>query len=602
MKANPESPRVVRRWRRAADVVFLLALGAPAGSGVNAAATDLEWVTPAVRAPGLERRTFESAAAGTRVSYHILVPEAYGAEEGLRFPVLYWLHGGGGSDGRAVVGGIAPMAARFGGAMRGGQIAPMLVVFPNGMHSLWLDSRDGRIPMETVLIKELVPHIDATFRTIASREGRIVEGFSMGGYGAAHLGFKYPEVFGSVSILSGGPLQREFDEAPRVGPRGRERVMGGIFGDDPEYFRSESPWVLAGRNADALRERTLIRVVIGDRDEMLANVRDFSSRLSSLRIPHGHVELPGVGHDPVAVLDALGEENWRFYHAAVGAGGARAAPGEPRTGQGKSSSSGGTTTVPKIENFRLDGERWTCAADGEPLGGILMKPEGEGPFAGIVLSHGLGGNAQAIAMARGREMVRWGFACIATDYTHAGQGTRGQAGKRGGPGGIDFSKAGARPENIRRALACVEILRQRAFVDPRRIAAYGHSMGAFVTIALAAEAPDKVAAAAITAGGVIPVNAPPAAAPTVEVAARVRVPFLILHGSEDTTVPAERSAWLQRELDDHGVPCDRHVFEGVGHNLPNDRAEEVNRLMRDWFLRRGVLREAAGQRPAAQGE
>lgn len=284
---------------------------------------DLQWISPLVRAPRLERRTFESAVAATRVSYHIHVPEAYRAEAGHRFPVLYWLHGGGGSDGKAVVGGVAPMAAHFDEAIRAGKIAPMLVVFPNGLHSLWVDSKDGRIPMETIVIKELVPHVDATFRTIASREGRIIEGFSMGGYGAAHLGFKYPELFGSISILSGGPLQREFTDAPRVGPGGRDRVMREIFGGDPEYFCAESPWVLAGQNADALRDQTLIRVVVGDRDEMIANVRAFDARLSALRVPHAYVELSGVDHNPVAVIGALGQENWRFYHAAVGAGAVR---------------------------------------------------------------------------------------------------------------------------------------------------------------------------------------------------------------------------------------------------------------------------------------
>ena len=54
-----------------------------------------------------------------------------------------------------------------------------------------------------MIVKELTPHVDATYRTIARREDRAVEGFSMGGYGAAHLGFKYPEVFGIVGIMSG---------------------------------------------------------------------------------------------------------------------------------------------------------------------------------------------------------------------------------------------------------------------------------------------------------------------------------------------------------------------------------------------------------------
>ena len=257
--------------------------------------------------------------------------------------------------------------------------------------------------------------------------------------------------------------------------------------------------------------------------------------------------------------------------------------------------------TPRIENFQLTGERWTCTADGKPLSGVLHKPEGKGPFPGIVLSHGLGGNAQGIALNRGREMVKWGFVCIATDYTHAGKEGGGQAGARGGLAGVDFSQAGARPENIRRALACLEILRQQKEVDPRRIAAYGHSMGAFVTIALAAAASDKLAAAAITSGGVITPEYRTASAPTTNVAVLVRVPFLILQGAQDKTVPPASSEALQQVLEKNHVPNRRCVFDGVGHNVPTERADEVNRLMRELFTKYGLLLSKA-EGVASSGE
>jgi dienelactone hydrolase len=241
--------------------------------------------------------------------------------------------------------------------------------------------------------------------------------------------------------------------------------------------------------------------------------------------------------------------------------------------------------LPKIESFQLHGEQWTCTADGRPFNGILLKPEGSGPFPAIVLSHGLGGNAQGIALSKGQEMVKWGFVCIATDYTHAGKG----GGGRGGLEGVDFSQVGARPENIRRALACLEIVRQQKQVDPRRIAAYGHSMGAFVTIGLAAAASDKLAAAAITSGGVKTTAGSTAAAPTTNVAAQVHVPFLILQGAADKTVPPESSELFKRVLDGNKVPNERRVFEGLGHNVPTERTADVNRRMREWFVKNGVL-------------
>ncbi|CAN5574741.1 hypothetical protein BH23BAC4_BH23BAC4_08700 [soil metagenome] len=143
-----------------------------------------QWVTPAVRAPGVEQIAFESASAGTPVSYHIFLPEAYHTEPGRRFPVLYYLHGTAGG-----LAGISRVAGHYGRAMQAGLIPPMLIVFPNGLsHSMWVDARDGSVPMETVVVRELVPHIDTAYRTHARPEGRIVEGFSMGGYGAGRFG------------------------------------------------------------------------------------------------------------------------------------------------------------------------------------------------------------------------------------------------------------------------------------------------------------------------------------------------------------------------------------------------------------------------------
>ncbi|MFC1596366.1 alpha/beta hydrolase [Planctomycetota bacterium] len=85
-----------------------------------------------------------------------------------------------------------------------GRVSPMIVVMPNGLrgNTMYCDSRDGQYPVETVIINDLIPHVDATYRTVASREGRAVEGFSMGGFGAAHMGFKYPDLFGVVSIAA----------------------------------------------------------------------------------------------------------------------------------------------------------------------------------------------------------------------------------------------------------------------------------------------------------------------------------------------------------------------------------------------------------------
>jgi len=107
------------------------------------------------------------------------------------------------------------------------------------------------------------------------------------------------------------------------------------------------------------------------------------------------------------------------------------------------------------------------------------QPEGDGQFPGHHESRPRG-NAEGIAESKGREFVRWGLVCIART-TPRGCRSRGRRGQ--GVSG-DFSQFGARPENIRRALACLEILiSSRTWTLAHR--RLGHSMGAFVTIALA---------------------------------------------------------------------------------------------------------------------
>lgn len=235
-----------------------------------------------------------------------------------------------------------------------------------------------------------------------------------------------------------------------------------------------------------------------------------------------------------------------------------------------------TAAPPVVTEFVLDGSHWTCQADGKPLAGILLKPEGKGPHPAVIISHGLGGNAEGYALPKAREMVKWGLVCIGPDYTHAGRG------------GGDRSTFGASTENLRRARACVEILRSLGYVDMKRVAACGNSMGAFLTIGLAAASPDAILCAAITAGGVAPVPGSPA--PPVEMARKIRAPFLILHGSADSTVPPERSLLLKQTLDAAKTPNRREVFEGVNHDLHQVRSDECFKLTREWFKQHGVLK------------
>jgi enterochelin esterase-like enzyme len=271
--------------------------------------SNLPWVTPEIRAPRVSFQTFESAAAKTKVSYHIYKPAAYERDAEKRFPVVYWLHGSGGG-----LPGIPRVASAFDAAIESGKTPPCLVVFVNGLpEGMYVDWKDGAAPLETMIIKELIPHIDAGYRTNSKREARLLDGYSMGGYGAARLGFKYTDLFRGISIMGGGPLQAELVQTPRAGRRRAEEILQKVYGGDQEYFKSVSPRRLAQENAQAIRQLTIIRHVCGDQDETYENNKAFHNHLERLSIPHEWIVLPGVDHNPLKTLEALGDSNWNFY-------------------------------------------------------------------------------------------------------------------------------------------------------------------------------------------------------------------------------------------------------------------------------------------------
>ena len=89
---------------------------------------------------------------------------------------------------------------------------PLIVVMPDGGRGFYTNAKEETL--ETALIRDLVGYVDKVFHTKARREGRCIGGLSMGGYGAAKLALKDPELFCSA-VSHSGALGR----APPAGPR-----------------------------------------------------------------------------------------------------------------------------------------------------------------------------------------------------------------------------------------------------------------------------------------------------------------------------------------------------------------------------------------------
>src|SRR5205085_11565861 len=114
-----------------------------------------------------------------------------------RYPVLYLLHG--------LTGNYTNWARM--GVPRYARAYDLIVVMPDGGNAWyvnWAKSEDGqKNDWEDAIIKDLIGHVDASSRTVAQREGRAINGLSMGGYGALMLGLKHPDLFCSIGSHSG---------------------------------------------------------------------------------------------------------------------------------------------------------------------------------------------------------------------------------------------------------------------------------------------------------------------------------------------------------------------------------------------------------------
>ena len=165
----------------AAVLATLLALAGPA-SGARAVDT-----------------SFSSVALGGRLNYEVYLPTGY-ATSGLRYPVLYFLHG-------LPAASTSYRNVRFVERALEQERRPAILVVPQGARPgerdpEYVDHGPGD-DWGTAIGQELPHMVDARFRTIAGRRGRALIGNSAGGYGAMHLALKHLDAFAVVESWSG---------------------------------------------------------------------------------------------------------------------------------------------------------------------------------------------------------------------------------------------------------------------------------------------------------------------------------------------------------------------------------------------------------------
>ncbi|KAK5038359.1 hypothetical protein LTS07_001829 [Exophiala sideris] len=197
-------------------------------------------------------------------------------------------------------------------AMARGEMSRTIIVSPQALPVGWYaDSKDGPRPLATIMSHDLVQHIDATYRTIVSREARWIEGFSMGGYGTLHLGFRYPELYGALSMIAGALL-------PRLDMEPLERT-GDTFFNGQEYYEANHPTTLLQVNGDKIKSgQTLVRLLGGSGDTRLAEaIARMKKCLVELEVPFRDIEVKNVAHEYGAILEGTGSYSYDYWKEAA---------------------------------------------------------------------------------------------------------------------------------------------------------------------------------------------------------------------------------------------------------------------------------------------
>ncbi len=263
------------------------------------------WVNHSSKLPvGVTHGTFTSPSMKLDVGYCVYLPSDYSAEASAtkRYPVVYYLHGGRpGSELKSV-----KLATHLHEHIETGAVAPMIYVFVNGGPVSHYNMPDRENAMgEDVFVDELIPHIDRTYRTIARRVGRGLEGFSQGGRGTTRIMFKHSRLFGSAAPGGAGhETERLISEN-----NGRESETlvftpgYNTYDLAREYAKSRTP----------SSPKLPILFHVGTKGFNYENNLAYMKFLDELKIPYSRLVVEDVPHSAIGIYEKRGLELMKFH-------------------------------------------------------------------------------------------------------------------------------------------------------------------------------------------------------------------------------------------------------------------------------------------------
>jgi enterochelin esterase-like enzyme len=184
------------------------------------------------------------------IRYSVYLPPYYHASSD-SFPALYLLHGFKGDETSWI--NRCNIHVIIDSLINLGEIPPLIVVMPYAGNSYYINDYMLEFPYEDIFIRDLIPYIDSTYKTLPYSGYRIIAGLSMGGFGAVIHSVKHTDIFGTCIALSAAVRTdemamnmktEEYDSklSPLYGSNleGSDRITGHWTDNSPFYLINDS--------------------------------------------------------------------------------------------------------------------------------------------------------------------------------------------------------------------------------------------------------------------------------------------------------------------------------------------------------------------------
>ena len=260
------------------------------------------------------------------VGFNVYTPPSYSSGS-QSYPVIYLLHGLNGNEynyTKPFNDFFAASSGSLPSLIDNGLASEAIIVLVNGgaksFYNDWTDntaegpSSSFPIMSESVIMEDVIPFIDNTFRTVANRSGRAVEGFSMGARGAIKLAFTYPDQFCSTIAYAGA----SFESIPNSA--GADFPYLGPYENSADFISNITTANAAAILANGLQIRMVDGVGDGTAGQGGGSVA-LDAQLTDLSIPHEfEPNQSGVtAHDWAQYHQATGLYGLNFHYACFAA-------------------------------------------------------------------------------------------------------------------------------------------------------------------------------------------------------------------------------------------------------------------------------------------